>query len=80
MVRAIRLALEADIKLLNRPPERWVPGALARFSDYHLTAYPAGIIVGTVLCLPVRLANWRATITLFHYSGETRTIPSAMYT
>lgn len=31
MVRAIRLALEGWISSLNRPPERWAPGAGAFF-------------------------------------------------
>lgn len=42
MVRAIRLALEGvDIKL-EQAARNAGRRALARFSDYHLTAYPAG--------------------------------------
>lgn len=80
MVRAIRLALEGWISSLNRPPERWAPGAGA-FSDYHLTAYPAGHCVGTVLAFARSLGEFGATITFVsNIPGETRTIPSAMYT
>ncbi len=70
MVRAIRLALEGWISSLNRPPERWVPGAGA-FSDYHLTAYPAGHYCryGAGVC-PFAWRIWRDHYLCFQYSGR----------
>ncbi len=64
----------------NRPQEHW-GRALARFLYYHVTADLTGIIVGTVLAFARSLGEFGATITFVsNIPGETRTIPSAMYT
>ncbi len=64
----------------NRPQEHWGPGAGA-FSFYHVTAdLCRGITVGTVLAFARSLGEFGATITFVSNIGETRTIPSAMYT
>ncbi len=80
MVRAIRLALEGvDVKL-DRPQEHW-GRALARFLYYHVTADLTGNYCWYVLAFARSLGEFGATITFVsNIPGETRTIPSAMYT
>ncbi len=65
----------------SRPQEHW-GRALARFLYYHaLPLTLPGIIVGTVLAFARSLGEFGATITFVsNIPGETRTIPSAMYT
>lgn len=82
MVRAIRLARGRGwISSLNRLPERWAPGAGVVFLTITLPLTLPGIIVGTVLAFARSLGEFGATITFVsNIPGETRTIPSAMYT
>ena len=81
MVRAIRLALEGLMSNWNRPQEHWGPGAGAFFFTITLPLTLPGIIVGTVLAFARSLGEFGATITFVsNIPGETRTIPSAMYT
>jgi molybdate transport system permease protein len=81
MVRAIRLALEGvDIKLEQAArtlgASRW-----RVFFTITLPLTLPGIIVGTVLAFARSLGEFGATITFVsNIPGETRTIPSAMYT
>ncbi len=80
MVRAIRLALEGGYQA-RTGRQNAGRRALARFSDYHLTAYPAGHYCryGAGVC-PFAWRIWRDHYLCFNIPGETRTIPSAMYT
>ncbi len=77
MVRAIRLALEGvDIKL--EQAARTLGAGRWRIT---LPLTLPGIIVGTVLAFARSLGEFGATITFVsNIPGETRTIPSAMYT
>ena len=57
-----------------------MPGAGASF-HHHASLTLPGIIVGTVLAFARSLGEFGATITFVsNIPGETRTIPSAMYT
>ena len=79
MVRAIRLALEGvDVKLEQAARTL---GA-GRWRVFMTITLPLpGIIVGTVLAFARSLGEFGATITFVsNIPGETRTIPSAMYT
>ena len=82
MVRAIRLALEGvDVKLEQGRKNTGGPGAGAFFFTITLPLTLPGIIVGTVLAFARSLGEFGATITFVsNIPGETRTIPSAMYT
>ena len=81
MVRAIRLALEGvDVKLEQAArtlgASRW-----RVFLTITLPLTLPGIIVGTVLAFARSLGEFGATITFVsNIPGETRTLPSAMYT
>lgn len=81
MVRAIRLALEGvDVKLEQAArtlgASRW-----RGFLTITLPLTLPGIIVGTVLAFARSLGEFGATITFVsNIPGETRTLPSAMYT
>ncbi|MCS5991798.1 molybdate ABC transporter permease subunit [Klebsiella variicola subsp. variicola] len=81
MVRAIRLALEGvDVKLEQAArtlgASRW-----RVFMTITLPLTLPGIIVGTVLAFARSLGEFGATITFVsNIPGETRTLPSAMYT
>ncbi|MBK4714520.1 MULTISPECIES: molybdate ABC transporter permease subunit [Tenebrionibacter/Tenebrionicola group] len=81
MVRAIRLALEAvDIKL-EQAACTLGAGRWRVFCTITLPLMSPGIIVGTVLAFARSLGEFGATITFVsNIPGETRTIPSAMYT
>lgn len=81
MVRAIRLALEAvDIKL-EQAARTLGAGRWRVFCTITLPLTLPGIIVGTVLAFARSLGEFGATITFVsNIPGETRTIPSAMYT
>lgn len=81
MVRAIRMALEAvDIKL-EQAARTLGAGRWRVFFTITLPLTLPGIIVGTVLAFARSLGEFGATITFVsNIPGETRTIPSAMYT
>ena len=81
MVRAIRLALEGvDIKL-EQAARTLGAGRWRVFFTITLPLTLPGIIVGTVLAFARSLGEFGATITFVsNIPGETRTIPSAMYT
>ena len=81
MVRAIRLALEGvDVKL-EQAARTLGAGRWRVFMTITLPLMLPGIIVGTVLAFARSLGEFGATITFVsNIPGETRTIPSAMYT
>ena len=81
MVRAIRLALEGvDVKL-EQAARTLGAGRWRVFCTITLPLMLPGIIVGTVLAFARSLGAFGATITFVsNIPGETRTIPSAMYT
>lgn len=81
MVRAIRLALEGvDVKL-EQAARTLGAGRWRVFFTITLPLTLPGIIVGTVLAFARSLGEFGATITFVsNIHGETRTIPSAMYT
>ncbi len=81
MVRAIRLALEAVDTKLEQAARTLGAGRWRVFFTITLPLTLPGIIVGTVLAFARSLGEFGATITFVsNIPGETRTIPSAMYT
>ena len=81
MVRAIRLALEGVDMKLEQAARTLGAGRLRVFFTITLPLTLPGIIVGTVLAFARSLGEFGATITFVsNIPGETRTIPSAMYT
>lgn len=71
MVRAIRLALEGGGYQARTGRQNAGRRALARFSDYHLTAYPARHYCryGAGVC-PFAWRIWRDHYLCFQYSGR----------
>ncbi|ACS84982.1 MULTISPECIES: molybdate ABC transporter permease subunit [Musicola] len=81
MVRAIRLALEAVDRRLELAARTLGAGPWRVFFTITLPLTLPGIVVGTVLAFARSLGEFGATITFVsNIPGETRTIPSAMYT
>ena len=81
MVRAIRLALEGVDIRLEQAARTLGAGRWRVFLTITLPLTLPGIIVGTVLAFARSLGEFGATITFVsNIPGETRTIPSAMYT
>lgn len=81
MVRAIRLALEGVDSKLEQAARTLGAGRWRVFCTITLPLTLPGIIVGTVLAFARSLGEFGATITFVsNIPGETRTIPSAMYT
>ncbi|WP_312582657.1 molybdate ABC transporter permease subunit [Atlantibacter hermannii] len=81
MVRAIRLALEAVDLKLEQAARTLGAGRWRVFLTITLPLTLPGIIAGTVLAFARSLGEFGATITFVsNIPGETRTIPSAMYT
>lgn len=81
MMRAIRLALEAVDVRLEQAARTLGAGRWRVFLTITLPLTLPGIIVGTVLAFARSLGEFGATITFVsNIPGETRTIPSAMYT
>ena len=81
MVRAIRLALESVDTKLEQAARTLGAGRWRVFFTITLPLTLPGIIVGTVLAFARSLGEFGATITFVsNIPGETRTIPSAMYT
>ncbi len=81
MVRAIRLALEGVDIRLEQAARTLGAGRWRVFCTITLPLTLPGIIVGTVLAFARSLGEFGATITFVsNIPGETRTLPSAMYT
>ncbi|MEA1064479.1 molybdate ABC transporter permease subunit [Erwinia sp. HR93] len=81
MVRAIRLALESVDIRLEQAARTLGAGRWRVFCTITLPLMLPGIIVGAVLAFARALGEFGATITFVsNIPGETRTIPSAMYT
>ncbi|WP_168403592.1 molybdate ABC transporter permease subunit [Erwinia amylovora] len=81
MVRAIRLALEAVDSKLEQAARTLGAGRWRVFFTITLPLTLPGIIVGAVLDFARSLGEFGATITFVsNIPGETRTLPSAMYT
>lgn len=81
MVRAIRLSLEGVDTKLEQAAHTLGAGSWRVFWTITLPLTLPGIIVGTVLAFARSLGEFGATITFVsNIPGETRTIPSAMYT
>ncbi|WP_291973220.1 molybdate ABC transporter permease subunit [Candidatus Symbiopectobacterium sp.] len=81
MVRAIRLALEAVDTRLELAARTLGANPWRVFFTITLPLSFPGIVAGTVLAFARSLGEFGATITFVsNIPGETRTIPSAMYT
>ena len=81
MVRAIRLALEGVDLRLEQAARTLGAGRWRVFCTITLPLTLPGIIAGTVLAFARSLGEFGATITFVsNIPGETRTLPSAMYT
>ena len=81
MVRAIRLALESVDSKLELAARTLGAGRWRVFLTITLPLTLPGIIAGTVLAFARSLGEFGATITFVsNIPGETRTLPSAMYT
>lgn len=81
MVRAIRLALESVDSKLELAARTLGAGRWRVFFTITLPLTLPGIIAGTVLAFARSLGEFGATITFVsNIPGETRTLPSAMYT
>ncbi|MTD40631.1 molybdate ABC transporter permease subunit [Erwinia sp. CPCC 100877] len=81
MVRAIRLALEGVDIRLEQAARTLGAGRWRVFCTITLPLTLPGMIVGTVLAFARSLGEFGATITFVsNIPGETRTLPSAMYT
>lgn len=81
MVRAIRLALEAVDTRLELAARTLGANPFRVFFTITLPLSFPGIVAGTVLAFARSLGEFGATITFVsNIPGETRTIPSAMYT
>jgi len=81
LVRAIRLSLEAVDRRLEEAAGTLGAGKLFVFALVTLPMIAPGIIAGMVLSFARSLGEFGATITFVsNIPGETRTIPSAIYT
>jgi molybdate transport system permease protein len=81
LVRAIRLSLDAVDRRLEEAAGTLGAGKLFVFALVTLPLIAPGIIAGMVLSFARSLGEFGATITFVsNIPGETRTIPSAIYT
>ena len=81
LVRAIRLSLDAVDRRLEEAAGTLGAGKLFVFGIVTLPLIAPGIIAGMVLSFARSLGEFGATITFVsNIPGETRTIPSAIYT
>jgi molybdate transport system permease protein len=81
MVRAIRLSLESTDRRLEDASRTLGAGRLVTFFLITLPLALPGIIAGLVLAFAKALGEFGATITFVsNIPGETRTLPSAIYT
>jgi molybdate transport system permease protein len=81
MVRAIRLTLENLDRRLEQAAGTLGARPLFVFATVTLPLAAPGILAGTILSFAKALGEFGATITFVsNIPGETRTIPSAIYT
>jgi molybdate transport system permease protein len=81
MVRAIRLTLENLDRRLEQAAGTLGAGPLFVFATVTLPLAAPGILAGCILSFAKALGEFGATITFVsNIPGETRTIPSAIYT
>ncbi len=81
MVRAIRLSLESTDRRLEDASRTLGANRLATFFFVTLPLALPGIIAGLVLAFAKALGEFGATITFVsNIPGETRTLPTAIYT
>ncbi|MGF1553845.1 MAG: molybdate ABC transporter permease subunit [Paracoccaceae bacterium] len=81
MVRAIRLSLEAVDPKLEEAAATLGAGRVAAFLLVTLPLMLPGILAGAILAFAKALGEFGATITFVsNIAGETRTLPSAIYT
>jgi molybdate transport system permease protein len=81
MLRAIRLAIESIDPRLERVARTLGAGPLYAFFTVTLRLAAPGLIVGALLAFARSLGEFGATITFVsNIQGETRTIPSAIFT
>jgi len=81
MVRAMRLSVEAIDRRLESAAATLGAAPVRVFATVTLPLMLPGILAGTVLCFARALGEFGATITFVaNIPGETRTIPSAIYT
>ena len=81
MVRAIRLAVEAVDTRFEEAAGSLGAGRIAQFALVTLPLAFPGIIAGAVLGFAKAMGEFGATITFVsNIPGETRTLPSAIYT
>jgi molybdate transport system permease protein len=80
MVRAIRLAIEAVDRDMERSAASLGASPWRVFTRITLPMIRPGIIVGSVLCFAKALGEFGATISFVgNIPGQTRTIPTAIY-
>jgi molybdate transport system permease protein len=81
MVRAIRLSFEAADRRLEDAARSLGANRLAVFATVTLPLAAPGILAGMVLAFAKALGEFGATITFVsNIPGETRTLPTAIYT
>lgn len=81
MLRAIRLSFEAADRRLETAAATLGAGPVWRFLLVSLPLALPGVLVGAILCFAKALGEFGATITFVsNIPGETRTIPTAIYT
>lgn len=80
MVRSMRLSIEAIDRKLEDAARTLGAGRLRVFLRITLPLMFPGILAGAVLCFARALGEFGATITFVgNIAGETRTIPTAIY-
>ncbi|MGD9738956.1 MAG: molybdate ABC transporter permease subunit [Bauldia sp.] len=81
MVRSMRLSVEAIDRKLEDAARTLGAGRVRVFLRITLPLMMPGILAGAVLCFARALGEFGATITFVgNIPGETRTIPTAIYT
>lgn len=81
MVRAIRLSIEAVDPKLEQAAATLGASRLRQFTTVTLPLILPGIIAGAVLAFAKAMGEFGATITFVsNIPGETRTLPTAIYT
>ncbi|MDA0748031.1 MAG: molybdate ABC transporter permease subunit [bacterium] len=81
MLRAVRLAVEEVDPRLERAARTLGAGPLRAFATVTLPLAAPGLLVGSLLTFARSLGEFGATITFVgNIQGETRTIPSAIFT
>jgi molybdate transport system permease protein len=81
MLRAVRLGIESVDPRLERVARTLGAGRLRAFCTVTLRLAAPSLLVGSLLTFARSLGEFGATITFVsNIAGETRTIPSAIYT